>query len=200
MGTRHLTVVYLDGEYKVAQYGQWDGYPEGAGINILEFMRDKVDMEKFKTAVRNCSYTTDDQVEELWKKYAPCSEEGITSGDLNRFGRDYPQFHRDTGSDILEIIQSHPEGIELQNSINFAADSLFCEWAWVVDLDAGILEAYEGVNKIPLDENDRFYFLERYKAGDDFYQVRLVAKWSLDDLPSNEDFLAEFETSSEAED
>lgn len=26
MGTRNLTVVYIDGKYKVAQYGQWDGY------------------------------------------------------------------------------------------------------------------------------------------------------------------------------
>lgn len=31
MGTRNLTAVYLDGQYKVAQYGQWDGYPEGQG-------------------------------------------------------------------------------------------------------------------------------------------------------------------------
>ena len=29
MGTRHLIAVQLDGEYKIAQYGQWDGYPEG---------------------------------------------------------------------------------------------------------------------------------------------------------------------------
>ena len=27
MGTRNLTCVFKDGEYKVAQYGQWDGYP-----------------------------------------------------------------------------------------------------------------------------------------------------------------------------
>lgn len=25
MGTRNLTIVYSNGEYKVAQYGQWDG-------------------------------------------------------------------------------------------------------------------------------------------------------------------------------
>jgi len=28
MGTRNLTCVMKDGQYKVAQYGQWDGYPE----------------------------------------------------------------------------------------------------------------------------------------------------------------------------
>lgn len=38
MGTRNLTAVYLDGQYKVAQYGQWDGYPEGQGITVLTFL------------------------------------------------------------------------------------------------------------------------------------------------------------------
>jgi len=28
MGTRHLTMVIQNKEPKVAQYGQWDGYPE----------------------------------------------------------------------------------------------------------------------------------------------------------------------------
>lgn len=27
MGTRNLTMLISDGETKVAQYGQWDGYP-----------------------------------------------------------------------------------------------------------------------------------------------------------------------------
>lgn len=50
MGTRNLTAVYLDGQYKVAQYGQWDGYPEGQGITVLTFLRDKMDLELFKEA------------------------------------------------------------------------------------------------------------------------------------------------------
>ena len=43
MGTRNLTVVFMDGEYKVAQYGQWDGYPEGQGITCFNFLHDKMD-------------------------------------------------------------------------------------------------------------------------------------------------------------
>ena len=38
MGTRHLICVVSDGDYKVAQYGQWDGYPSGQGAAILEFL------------------------------------------------------------------------------------------------------------------------------------------------------------------
>ena len=50
MGTRNLTAVYLDGQYKVAQYGQWDGYPEGQGITALTFLRDKMDCETRPTS------------------------------------------------------------------------------------------------------------------------------------------------------
>ena len=39
MGTRHVTAVFLNGEPRVAQYGQWDGYPSGQGVTILDFLR-----------------------------------------------------------------------------------------------------------------------------------------------------------------
>ena len=41
MGTRHLICAISDDEYRIAQYGQWDGYPEGQGAAILEFLKDK---------------------------------------------------------------------------------------------------------------------------------------------------------------
>lgn len=39
MGTRHLIAVCIDGKYPIAQYGQFDGYPEGAGVDILNILR-----------------------------------------------------------------------------------------------------------------------------------------------------------------
>lgn len=65
MGTRNLTAVYLDGQYKVAQYGQWDGYPEGQGITVLTFLRDKMDLELFKEALRNSSYIPSEELTAL---------------------------------------------------------------------------------------------------------------------------------------
>jgi hypothetical protein len=38
MGTRHLIKVIYNKETKVAQYGQWDGYPDGQGLTILNFL------------------------------------------------------------------------------------------------------------------------------------------------------------------
>lgn len=40
MGTRHLICVSHNDQCKVAQYGQWDGYPAGQGVNILAFLRE----------------------------------------------------------------------------------------------------------------------------------------------------------------
>ena len=42
MGTRNLTmVINQEGETKVAQYGQWDGYPSGVGASVLSFLKNK---------------------------------------------------------------------------------------------------------------------------------------------------------------
>ena len=83
-----------------------------------------------------------------------------------------------------------PDGIKLNNEISFAADSLFCEWAWVIDLDAGTFEGFKGFNTDrPLTPEDRFYFLRNRETAS-YHCVILKAKWSLDALPTDEDFLA----------
>lgn len=84
MGTRNLTAVYLDGQYKVAQYGQWDGYPEGQGITALTFLRDKMDLELFKEALRNSSYIPSEELTALWKQYGADENGWITMEDSDR--------------------------------------------------------------------------------------------------------------------
>lgn len=57
MGTRHLTLVQHNNEMKVAQYGQWDGYPKGQGKTVLEFLH-KANMDKFKKQLAKVRFTT----------------------------------------------------------------------------------------------------------------------------------------------
>jgi len=52
MGTRHLIVVKKDNEIKVAQYGQWDGYPSGQGVSILKFLRNKKRIKKLSDKMK----------------------------------------------------------------------------------------------------------------------------------------------------
>lgn len=195
MGTRNLTAVYLDGEYKIAQYGQWDGYPEGQGMTALNFLR-SMDEEKFKSALRNSSFISEDELTALWKQYRADDNGMISLDNADRMKKDHPEYSRDTGADILYMMQNHPEGLKLQDSISFAADGLFCEWAWVIDLDKRTFEGYRGFGRELLTEQDRFYFLRDLEE-DGYSGVRLVAEWNIDELPSDEDFLAAFKEDDE---
>lgn len=197
MGTRNLTAVKIDGQYKVAQYGQWDGYPEGQGMTCLHFLREKMDADQFKQSLRKASFIDPKDLNALWKEYGADDNGMVSLDDMDRMKRDHPEFSRDTGAEILELVQNHPEGMQLQDELEFAADGLFCEWAWVIDFDTGTFEAFTGYNRTkPLTPEDRFYFL-RDKEDDGYHGVTLVAKWSLDSLPSDEDFIAAFKTDDE---
>ena len=44
MGTRHLIIVWYKGKYRIAQYGQWDGYPSGQGLRVLRFLKNFTDL------------------------------------------------------------------------------------------------------------------------------------------------------------
>lgn len=57
MGTRNYTSVILGGKQVVCQYCQWDGYPTGAGADILTFLKG-CDLEKLKAALGNTKLIT----------------------------------------------------------------------------------------------------------------------------------------------
>ncbi len=177
MGTRHITAVFLDGEYRVAQYGQWDGYPEGAGATILEFLK-KWDRTKFIEKLRKCTLMTKDQLDTLAKEIK-------AKGQGESWTRIYPHLSRDAGADVLQLIQDSKDGLKLKNELDFVADSLMCEFAYVLDLDANRLEFYCGFNNDPLTKDDRFHALKlpedvmMVDGKPKYYQVKLVASYDL---------------------
>ena len=198
MGTRHLIAVQLDGEYKIAQYGQWYGYPDGKGIDVLHLLRNRMDEEKFKVALRHSSFISDEALAKLWRACGMQDDGLILLADMDTMKRHHPEFHRDTSAKILDLVQSRPNGMQLENSIGFASDGLFCEWAWVIDLDKRTFEGYRGFGCDPLTEQDRFYFLKDHERSG-YGGVKLAAEWPLDRLPTDEDFLASFKSEDEEE-
>lgn len=196
MGTRHLTVVQIDGQYRVAQYGQWDGYPEGQGAIVLEFLKNW-DRERFTAKVRASQWISDAELKALWKEAgAKDDEPGVTLDVSEKFGKKYPHLSRDCGAKVLGIIEASPDGIKLRDTISFAADSLFCEWAYVIDLDKDVLEVFGGFNKAPIASDERFFgWEEKYpeetpehqRNPREYWPVKLLARYPLNALPSVED-------------
>ena len=138
MGTRGLTCAVIDGEMKIAQYGQWDHYPDGVGMCIAEFVEHIVNADivcLFANAVRECRFLTDEEVLEK-KKAVPGYKENdgwITLDVSEKAKKALPELHRDTGAGILQMVLDGTR--ELSDSQAFSTDNLFCEWAYVVDLD-----------------------------------------------------------------
>lgn len=189
MGTRNLTIVVSNGQIKVAQYGQWDGYPTGQGATILEFLRETMNKNFFVNQLKKVRFLEEEEHKQLFRDLGIDIDDNggcLTSEESYKYREAYPQLSRDMGGEILEYIQDcEDEEILLQDYIEFVGDSLFCEWAYVVDLDNDKLEVYHGFNKEPLTEEDRFYKYETdfEHRKEKYYPVKLVKTFSFKELP-----------------
>ena len=116
MGTRHLTVVIKDNEIKLSQYGQWDGYFTYSGTKFLQFVKENL-QSKSKKKQKYRIETFGEKIDTLKKVDEKTYQEFIAIKDkygfdntLNKsqfaipFNIMFPQFSRDTGIRILDII------------------------------------------------------------------------------------------------
>lgn len=173
MGTRNLTCVILDNEFKVAQYGQWDGYLDGQGTTIMKFLED-VDREKFTSALRACRFLSEEEVMATWTACGADPANPMVSLDIAEVhDRRFPGLSRDTGAKVLTLIQDGTVR-ELDDQHGFAGDSLSCEYAYVLDCDNGYLEIYRGFNRGPLSPDERFFGYPTDNAG--YHPIKLWRK------------------------
>ncbi len=105
MGTRHLTVIVKDNEIRLAQYGQWDGYYSGQGENFTNFVRNKLknNIGSFSEKVDLLENIDDEYYDNIVKHY---NEIKKNKEFFIPFQVMFPQFSRDTGTDILNVINN----------------------------------------------------------------------------------------------
>lgn len=154
MGTRHLICIKKDGRNRVAQYGQWDGYPSGQGVEILKFLRNKIKVEELKHKIEKTRFIEkegrDKKFIEDYNKACPewSSDPDNRTEEQKRWAKTF--LSRDVGSDILDnIISSEDKEILLQED-----DGGWCEWFYTIDLDKmNLFASGHGHNKV-FDIND----------------------------------------------
>lgn len=66
MGTRNVTIIKYNGEEKVRQYGQWDGYPTCALATIVKFLKTDGAIEHLKRNLVKCKLVPEEQF--VWPK------------------------------------------------------------------------------------------------------------------------------------
>lgn len=136
MGTRGLTKVIYNGEPVIAQYGQWDHYPDGQGLDALRFLTDPNNVAALRhniTLVRDITKEESDKINEL----AGIDKDAqfINMDQAAAWKRLAPQLSRDMGSKILNFIASAEDEVLVSRDIEFEKDRLFCEGVITVNLD-----------------------------------------------------------------
>lgn len=148
----------------VAQYSQWDGYLEGQGASILQFLLVPGNIERLKKGLTRITLVDDQTVQDILgkhrfstyknnKKVCECG----SAVSFQEAEKCFPStLNRDTGAKILEIIAAaRPDDyIPIQLSLDFAVNGLFCEYCYCVDLDAEVFEVFGGATDIPITTGD----------------------------------------------
>lgn len=201
MGTRGFVGLVVDGTEKIS-YNQFDSYPSGLGVDTLGWCatlstervgdEDQLDhVLRLARALRVIDGQTPPTSAEvrLLRRFAD-----LSVGE--RRETDWYCLLRQTQGDLGRILES---GV-LVDASDFALDSLFCEWGYLVDLDAGRFEVYKGFQTEP---HQRGRFASRtaptdvqrtsLTSGNEYRPVALVRSWPLDDLPTEEWFIVELD-------
>lgn len=167
MGT--LTIIAYRNKYQIAQYGRWGGYPENAGKDILCFLGKAGNVKALKEALDSGKvvYRDDAFLDSL---------KGVSNDEMYA---KHPDLCRDMGTGVLShLIKA--KSPEHYSQLDFAADGLSCEYAYVIDLDRQVLEVHtnrRATRHEPLAEGDRFFFLNgkaKIFSGGTYYPVRMV--------------------------
>lgn len=191
MGTSNLTIAKKDGEIKFAKYCQWDGYPSGVGTDILDALK-TIGIDRVKEIVDRVRLLTEDDTNYIdsFDRMVAVNKHGYTINEPE-WKVKFPWVSRDcNGGELLNHLNNTDDTLAVKYHEDFAADSLFCEWCYVIDLDLNTFEVYEGFNKEPLTDTDRFYYLQDKNENESgYYPVRIKKAYSLSELPDNLDEL-----------
>lgn len=134
MGTRNLTkVIDKDGITRVAQYGQWDGYPTYSGTRMLSFISEHGMLDKIRLSLAKCRFIEQSEIDQMWFRFQEVTAFAEAREEFQGFHIIYPSLSRDTGVDILKTIVYSNEDVILSDESSFENDGLFCEGVYTLN-------------------------------------------------------------------
>lgn len=183
MGTRGA-LVYVTGDRELIQYNHFDSYPSALGFKVGEFIQSMLGGELEQLAGLSEGYI--EKVRELIQALEVVNQSDTPTPEQAAKHREFAQAVS-TGDDwyaILRDCQGDPEatlraGIIATAEPSWLADSLFCEWAYVMDFNEKKVEVYEGFNRGRPEGRYRHLHAD---GGSEYTPVSLVASFSFHEV------------------
>lgn len=165
MSTRGIYGLVIDGEVKVS-YNHYDSYPEGLGLQILKEINTgtlTADRARTMQVVDEDSEPSNEQISIMVD--AGLHNPSVSTGQVTEW---YSLMRESQGKLSVNLDIGF-----MINSLDFVADSLFCEWGYLVNFDTNCLEVYEGFNEdTPV---GRFQDMDRQESNK-YQPITLVAE------------------------
>lgn len=176
MSTRGAFGFFKDGITKVT-YNHSDSYPSWLGDEMVNFCK------KFSIEQMNAMF---DRIQLVKQDDKPTPEmvavaeklNLINTGVGNQSVDDMYCLFRQTQGDLS--VYANPEMVWMIDSQDFIKDSLYCEWAYIINLNTNMLEVYKGFQKAP--SNSRYQTNSAvYDCGDGtkYYAVTLIKEFPI---------------------
>lgn len=177
MSTRGLYGIRKNGVDKCT-YNHCDSYPSGLGYDIVKFcaqnsIEDLARLFDNIELVDEDSTPTQSQIDE-------CIKDGYTDFCVaSQSTTDWYCLLRNLQGNFVAYQRclNQNSKVYMTDGIDFIKDSLFCEYAYIINLDDEVLEFYEGFQKFPQIDN-------RYGVNSDrdYYPCKLSLTIPLDEL------------------
>jgi len=144
MSTSGLVGIKI-GKQRKYTYNHSDSYPTGLGQEVVKFCKTVTDWDAFKANAKKVKLVDEDDkaTNAQINKYIRFANTDVGEGELNSW---YCLLRSIQGIGVLEqILLGNLE--HMIDSNEFIKESLFCEYAYIINLDTMKLEMYEGYQK-----------------------------------------------------
>jgi hypothetical protein len=179
MGTRGIFGFRIDGEDRLT-YNHYDSYPEGLGVDVVDFVRSIDNIKEVKEKARALEDISERKpTDEDIKKCEKYTNLNVSE----QSEKDWYCLLRETQGDLQAILDV---GF-YENQNDFIYDSLFCEYGYIVNLDNETLEVYEGCQHSPHNKGRYCDYKpeEDGKVRSEYYACALVGTFPLNEIPKN---------------
>jgi hypothetical protein len=176
MGTRGSVGFRVNKQDRV-QYNHFDSYPSGLGNDVLKFIQSST-LEELKQVANSIELVREDvkPTAEQIKNCEAWTYLGVSSGSTDEW---YCLLRNAQGD-----LNAYRNGLKYMiDGKSFLLDSLFCEYAYIINTDNNTLEFYSGFNKKVLLTKGRYASKRDMESRDNgYYGVALVGKFKLNDI------------------